>query len=64
MTTSATSHGWAVSFASAQIQFATRAEAKRFIKVNKKEVADQRGGTFNAVIVRIAAYETGREVIH
>lgn len=55
MTASKTPQGWVVSFAGAQIQFATRAEAKRFIKTNKKEVADQRGGTFNAVIVRILA---------
>lgn len=64
MATSKTPQGWAVSFAGTQIQFATRAEAKRFIKTNKKDVADQRGGTFNAVIVRIPTPDVRKEAIH
>ncbi|MGZ9710442.1 hypothetical protein ACXX82_06470 [Glaciimonas sp. GNP009] len=55
---------WAVSFGGASIPFATRAEAKRFIKINQKDVADQRGGTFKAVIVRIPTPENGTEAVH
>ena len=55
---------WAVSFGGASIPFATHSEAKRFIKANQKDVADQRGGTFKAVIVRIPTCETGKETIH
>lgn len=62
--TSQPAPGWAVSFAGAKIPFATRAEAKRFIRDNKKDVADRRGGTFNAVIVRIPAPETAAEATH
>ena len=55
---------WAVRFGGASIPFATRAEAKRFIKINQKDVADQRGGTFKAVIVRIPTPVTETEAIH
>lgn len=55
---------WAVSFGGAQIPFFTKAAAKRFIKVNQKDVADHRGGTFKAVIVRIPALDAGKEAIH
>lgn len=55
-------HSWAVTFAGTVTPFATRAEAKRFVKTHKKDVADQRGGTFNAVIVRISA--TGKGAIN
>ena len=55
--------GWAVQFAGAQIPFATHAEAKRFIKSNQKQIADKRGGTFKAVIVRIHAPATKSESI-
>ncbi|SFV15498.1 hypothetical protein [Pseudoduganella namucuonensis] len=58
------SRSWAVSFAGATIPFNTRSEAKRFIRDAKKDVADQRGGTFNAVIVRIPAHDAGKEAIH
>lgn len=47
--------GWGVSFAGTVIPFATKSEAKRFIRDNNKDVADRRGGTFKAVIVRTAA---------
>ena len=47
--------GWGVSFAGTVIPFATRSEAKRFIRDHNKDVADRRGGTFKAVIVRISA---------
>jgi hypothetical protein len=52
MSTSTTTPAWAVSFGGAVIPFDTRAEAKRFIKANQKQIADKRGGTFKAVIVR------------
>lgn len=55
---------WAVFFGGASIPFATHAEAKRFIKTNQKDVADQRGGTFKAVIVRIPTRETGKGAVH
>lgn len=53
--------GWAVSFAGALLPFATRSQARRFVRDRNKEVADRRGGTFKAVIVRIAA---SKEAIH
>ncbi|MGK5046842.1 hypothetical protein ACQ4WP_13195 [Janthinobacterium sp. GB4P2] len=46
---------WGVTFAGATIPFSTRPEAKRFIRDHHKDVADRRGGTFKAVIVRIPA---------
>lgn len=55
---------WAVSFGGVSVPFTTRADAKRFIKANKKDVADLRGGTFNAVIVRFPKHEAGKEAIH
>jgi hypothetical protein len=60
-----TTQGWAVVFGGASIPFNSHAKAKRFIKANRKDVADQRGGTFKAVIVRIPpAHETGKEAIN
>ena len=55
---------WAVTFGGASIPFATYSEAKRFIKTNQKDVADQRGGTFKAVIIRIKTPVSGSEAIH
>ncbi|MGS0743787.1 hypothetical protein ACVBEF_18495 [Glaciimonas sp. GG7] len=55
---------WAVRFDGALISFTTHVEARRFIKSNQKDIADQRGGTFKAVIVRIATRATGTEAIH
>ncbi|WP_150130988.1 hypothetical protein [Janthinobacterium sp. LM6] len=52
---------WGVTFAGATIAFSTRAEAKRFIRTNHQDVADRRGGTFKAVIVRIPV---PKEAIH
>lgn len=53
--------GWAVSFAGALLPFATKSQAKRFVRDRNKDVADRRGGTFKAVIVRTAA---SKEAIH
>lgn len=53
--------GWAVSFAGALLPFATKSQAKRFVRDHNKEVADLRGGTFKAVIVRTV---TSKETIH
>lgn len=55
MSTTTEAQGWGVSFAGTVIPFATRSEAKRFIRDHNKDVADRRGGTFKAVIVRTAA---------
>lgn len=57
-------HGWAVKFAGACVPFATRADAKRFVKANQKDIADQRGGTFKAQIVRISPHDLGKEAPH
>lgn len=57
-------HGWAVKFAGACIPFATRADAKRFVKANQKDIVDQRGGTFKAQIVRIAPHDLCKEDPH
>lgn len=56
-----TNCAWAVSFAGALLPFATRSQARRFVRDCNKEVADRRGGTFKAVIVRTAA---SKEAIH
>lgn len=64
MSTTTQAQGWGVSFAGTVIPFATRSEAKRFIRDNNKDVADRRGGTFKAVIVRIPAPTTGKEATH
>ena len=55
---------WAVKFAGVSIPFSTQAEARRFIKTNQKDIADRRGGTFKAVIVRISTPDTKKEAIH
>jgi len=55
MSRTTTTQSWGVSFAGTVIAFATKSEAKRFIRDNNKDVADRRGGTFKAVIVRIPA---------
>lgn len=63
-TAPATAHAWAVKFGGAQIPFATHAEAKRFVKANQKDIADQRGGTFKAQIVRIGEHGPGKGATH
>ena len=63
MNTSTITPAWAVSFGGAFIPFDTRAEAKRFIKTNQKQIADKRGGTFKAVIVRNPAHEKITEIV-
>ncbi|PLY40274.1 hypothetical protein CSZ94_21805 [Janthinobacterium sp. ROICE36] len=55
MSTNVDTRTWAVSFAGTLIPFSTKSEAKRFIRDQNKDVADRRGGTFKAVIVRIPA---------
>lgn len=64
MSTTTQAQGWGVSFAGTVIPFSTRSEAKRFIRDNNKDVADRRGGTFKAVIVRIPAPAAGKEATH
>ena len=51
MKTPITPQGWIVTFGGAAVEFDTRPQAKRFVKLNQN-IADQHGGKFKATIAR------------